>query len=349
MNVSSPCGSPPASQIPFDVDTMIPMQTLPPAIDIQCLTHHYGQRLALNELNLQVARGQIFALLGPNGSGKSTLFRILSTVMPFENGRAGVLGYDVRQQAMTVRQHLGVVFQSPSLDRKLTVRENLRCQAALYGVRGAELTSKLEQLCNQFGLQHRLADRVDTLSGGLQRRVELAKALLHRPQLLLMDEPSTGLDPAARLDLWHLLRRLQSENNMTVAITTHLLDEADKADSIAILDRGVNVASGRPDQLRSQLGAQVLSITTVNPQPMLDWLAQQSVEARQSGREIRVSGTGVAQLVAPLSQRFPEDLQSLTIGKPSLEDVFIARTGHRFNGSVGWDVAGDKHPESIRI
>jgi ABC-2 type transport system ATP-binding protein len=307
-----------------------PMDMLPYAIDIQKLVFHYGQRLALDELDLRIAAGQIFALLGPNGSGKSTLFRILATLEQSWQGQVQVLGCQLQSQQVAIRQKLGVVFQSPSLDKKLTVQENLRCQAVLYGLNGRSLKSRIDEVGAQLGIRDRMQDRVETLSGGLKRRVELAKGMLHRPQLLLLDEPSTGLDPAARLDLWRALTELHEQHQVSVVLTTHLLEEADKAHQIAILDKGRCVASGGPDELRGQLGSQILSVQTQIPEPVVQWLEARNLSVQHQGHRVQVAGVDVAALVAPLCQAHGDKIAAVTVGRPSLEDVFIAKTGHTF-------------------
>ena len=300
------------------------------ALNVQHLSHRYGSLQALDDLSLEVMGGDIFALLGPNGSGKSTLFRLISTIARIQSGDIRVFGNSPKTDLAAVRSSIGIVFQSPSLDRKLTVLENIRCQAALYGLRGASLKSRIEEVVQQMGIADRLTTIVEKLSGGLKRRVELAKGILHRPKLLLLDEPSTGLDPAARLDLWHALEQLRTEYQVTVLLTTHLLEEADKADRVAILHQGRSVAVGSPSQLRSELGAQVLSIQTHDQPAVLAWLASRSVEAQQFDNHLRVTGSSAATLVAPLAQDFGPRIQSLTLGQPSLEDVFVARTGHQY-------------------
>ena len=172
------------------------------AISVSRLVHRYGERLALAGLDLEIERGEIFALLGPNGGGKTTLFRLLSTLIPIQQGAVEVLGYDAARQTREVRERMGVVFQAPSLDKKLTVAENLRHQGHLYGMSGAPLQRRADEMLARLGLAERRGERVETLSGGMRRRVELAKGMLHAPELLLLDEPSTGLDPGARSDLW---------------------------------------------------------------------------------------------------------------------------------------------------
>lgn len=300
------------------------------ALEARSVSYRYGQHVALRGLDLRVDAGEIFALLGPNGSGKTTLFRLISTLAKLQEGELLVFGQSVRLAKASVRAALGVVFQSPSLDPKLTVSENIDFQAALYGLSGSELRSRKSQVVAQLGLEDRLKTPTEQLSGGLKRRVELAKVILHRPRLLLMDEPSTGLDPASRLDLWHTLKELQQASGVTVLMTTHLLEEADKADRIAILHQGATVAVGPPGELRQQLGAQVLSIQTSDKAAVMSWLQQRDLQVQQVDGQLRVATAEGAKWVAPLSQEFGERIGSLTLGQPSLEDVFVARTGHRF-------------------
>ena len=208
-------------------------------IAVQNLTHRYGDRVALSDVNFEVGKGEIFGLLGPNGGGKSTLFRILSTMMVPTEGRAVLAGYDVARQPAAVRRHVGVVFQSQSLDKALTVEENLRSQGHLHGLHGAPLRERMEHAMEQLGLSDRRRDLVEMLSGGLRRRVEIAKALLHRPQVLLMDEASTGLDPAARRDLSNYVEALRRRDGVTVLLTTHILEEADRCDRLVLLHQGI--------------------------------------------------------------------------------------------------------------
>lgn len=302
-----------------------------PAIDVSGLSHHYGSRQALQDVTLRIARGEVFAFLGPNGGGKSTLFRILATLVPPQSGQVEVLGRDVRGQLEQVRRQLGVVFQSPSLDRKLTVLENLRHQAALYGLRRGLIRERSHLLLEQLGIADRRNELTETLSGGLRRRVELAKGMIHQPQLLLMDEPTTGLDPGARNELWQSLRRLQAVHQVTLVFTTHLLDEAERADRIAILDQGALVALDTPDVLRAGVGGDTLTITTNDPLQLAEQMRNRfQVPVQVLAGSVRIEQPAGHQWVARLVEAFPEQIQSVTLGKPTLEDVFIARTGRRF-------------------
>jgi ABC-2 type transport system ATP-binding protein len=195
----------------------------------------FGARRALDGVSLAVREGQVFGLLGPNGGGKTTLFRILCTLLPPSGGSACVCGHDTVTAPAAVRSSIGVVFQSPSLDPQLTVAENLRYGGNLYGLRGAELENRWREMAAALRVEDRAADYVKNLSGGLQRRVEIAKSLLPRPRVLLLDEPSTGLDPVARVDLWAILEQLRGRFGITTVLTTHLMDEAERCGAEVVL------------------------------------------------------------------------------------------------------------------
>lgn len=301
------------------------------AIQVSELSHSYGRRQALRELALAIARGEIFAFLGPNGGGKTTLFRVLSTLIPMQQGEVRILGYDLRRDMQQIRARIGVVFQAPSLDKKLTVAENIQHQAALYGLFGRQLRERRQEMLEQLGLADRANERAETLSGGLRRRVELAKGMIHRPQLLLLDEPSTGLDPGARSDLWQYLNRLRDRFGVTVVLTTHLLEEADKADRIAILNEGSLVALDSPDALRATVGGDAITVETAEPQSLADAIEQRfHVSASVVDGNVRLEQTDGHQWIARLVEAFPGRIQSVHLGKPTLEDVFIVKTGHRF-------------------
>jgi ABC-2 type transport system ATP-binding protein len=302
-----------------------------PAISIQNVEHRYGERIALADLSLTINEGEIFAYLGPNGGGKTTLFRLLSTLIPIQQGRIEILGRSVSSEAHAVRRMIGVVFQAPSLDKKLTVAENIRCQGHLYGLSGRTLIDRTAEMLARFRLDDRAADRVETLSGGLRRRVELAKGMLHKPRLLLLDEPSTGLDPLARADMWEYLQKIRAGNGVTVVLTSHLLEEADKADRIAILDRGRLVALGSPDELRATVGGDSITIETAEPPELAAAIRQQfDCPAEVVGESVRLERPNGHEWIARIVESFPGKIDSVRLGKPSLEDVFIDRTGRRF-------------------
>ncbi|MBI2819302.1 MAG: ATP-binding cassette domain-containing protein [Acidobacteria bacterium] len=301
------------------------------AIEVDNLGLQYGSRTALDSLSFTVQPGEIFGLLGPNGGGKTSLFRILATLIPPNSGRASIFGRDVVREAGQVRRRIGVVFQEQTLDRKLTAAENLRHQGHLYGLRGASLRARIAQGLTRLDLQDRKDDLVETLSGGQRRRVELVKGLLHQPQLLLLDEPSTGLDPGARLSLWSHLRSIQSSDGVTILLTTHLLDEAEKCDRLAILDHGRLVASGSPESLKGEIGGEVILVDTPEPEILRERLQQRfSIEATALGGKLRFEHPRGHEFIPQLVEAFPGEIQAVRVSKPTLEDVFIRRTGHQF-------------------
>ncbi len=304
------------------------------AIRVLGLSHRYGEHPALDELRFAVEIETIFGLLGPNGGGKTTLFRILSTLLPVQTGSVQVLGFDVKTRPQGVRHQIGVTFQSPSLDTRLTVHENLRHHGHLYGIAGAALRKRIGELLDHLNLADRANDLVMTLSGGLKRRVEIAKGLLHHPRLLLLDEPSTGLDPGARIDLWEYLARLKSQTGMTILVTTHLMDEAERCDELGILDRGRLVALDSPEQLRASVGGDCLTIRSEGSLSELAGKIQArfGIDAQQIGDSLRIEKERGHDLLRDLMEAFPAEISGITLGKPTLEDVFIKRTGHRF-----WD------------
>jgi ABC-2 type transport system ATP-binding protein len=303
-------------------------------IVLEGLTHNYGERLALDGLSFEVRAGEIFGLLGPNGSGKTTLFRILSTLMTASGGRATIQGFDAARDPNSVRRQIGIVFQARSVDLKLTIAENLKHQGNLYGLRGSYLKSRIDEVLSRVGLLDRKNDFVETLSGGMQRRVELAKGLIHSPSVLLLDEPSTGLDPGARRDLWQYLQTLRDEENTAILVTTHLMEEAEHCDRLAILNQGKLVALGSPFELKSQIGGDVVLFETLDAdaaQMLSLRLAQKfDADATVLGNSVRLEREQGHRFVAAVVEAFPGTIQSVSVAKPSLEDVFIRRTGHRF-------------------
>lgn len=298
------------------------------AVSVTQLEYRYGERVALAGVSFDVGEQEIFGLLGPNGSGKTTLFRILSTLLPVQSGSATIGGYDVAQNPDDVRRQIGVTFQSPSLDIKLTVRENLVHQGHLYGLSGKVLNTRIDEVLSQLGVADRARDFAETLSGGLKRRVEIAKCLLHGPKILLLDEPSTGLDPGARHDLWNTLLALQQSDKVTILVTTHLMEEADRCTRLAILDTGKLIAAGKPGELRAQVGGDSLTIQSDQPEQLSSTLKERyGVEVHRIGDSLRVERERGHELLSDIATTLPGTFRSLTLGKPTLEDVFIKLTG----------------------
>lgn len=302
-----------------------------PAIEIRDLRHRYGSREALRGVSLSVHRGEMFALLGPNGGGKTTLFKILSTLIPAATGRVRVLGHDLRHEAERVRPRLGIVFQEPGLDRKLTVVENLVRHGHLYGLRGMALRVRIRELLARLELAARADDLVESLSGGLARRTELARGLLHSPELLLLDEPSTGLDPGARREFGAHLRELRERDGVTVVLTTHILEEAERADRVAVLHEGSLVALGRPDDLKRSVGGDVVVVQSDDPEGLRKRMRNQlGIDAQVVEGTLRIERPRGHELVREIVEVFSGEVRSVTFGRPTLEDVFVHVTGHRF-------------------
>lgn len=302
-------------------------------VETSDLRRTFGARTALDGVSFAVHEGEIFGLLGPNGGGKTTLFRILCTLLPPSGGSARVCGYDVVGEAPAVRSSLGVVFQSPSLDPQLTVAENLRYGGNLYGLRGSELEGRWQEMACALRVEDRAGDLVKNLSGGLQRRVEIAKSLLPRPRVLLLDEPSTGLDPVARVDLWAILEQLRGKFGITTVLTTHLMDEAERCGRVAILHRGKLLACDTPDALRATIGADVLTLVCKRPDAVAEQLqAKFGWTAVVRDDAVRLEIPKAHAEVARIVEAFPGEILSVTAGRPTLEDVFVRMTGERLGG-----------------
>lgn len=300
-------------------------------ISVRDIVHRYGDRVALNGVSFDVRGAELFGLLGPNGSGKTTLFRILSTLMVPVGGQAVILGHDAAKDPSQLRREIGVVFQSQSIDLKLTAAENLWHQGHLYGLHGGVLSSRIKDILRRVGLLDRARDKAETFSGGMQRRLELAKGLLHGPSVLLLDEPTTGLDPGARRDVWQYLRILRDEERVTVLVTTHLMEEAERCDRLAILNEGKLVALGTPAELKQEIGGDVIVLDGANPQSLAGRIRSRfNVDARVIGEQVRIEKDNGHRFVTDIVEAFPGEIEAVSIAKPSLEDVFIRRTGHLF-------------------
>jgi ABC-2 type transport system ATP-binding protein len=293
---------------------------------------------ALDGLNLEVGEGTIFGLLGPNGAGKSTTVRVLTTLSLPDSGTARVAGIDVVAEPRRVRQAIGVVGQKPGADREATGRENLILQGQFYGITGRELRSRVEGSLERFGLAEAADRRVKTYSGGMQRRLDIALGLIHHPHVLFLDEPTTGLDPEARAGMWQEIERLAREEHMTILLTTHYLEEADRlASQLAIVDRGRVVAGGTPEALKGELHGDTVQIELADSNGSGARMALERVAAVDhvavNGRTLRaLARDGGAAIPAVLAALDTHGVRaaSVTLARPSLDDVYLRYAGRSF-------------------
>lgn len=302
-------------------------------ISILQLSHVYaGTRKktdlrALHEIDLDIHAGETMALLGPNGSGKSTLLRVLTTALVPTSGAVRVGDALLGQDSSAVRRQLGVVFQNPALDGKLTVGENLRMAGLLYGMGRRAVRPRSQQLLEAVGLWEWRNERVEKLSGGMRRRVELAKALLPKPAILVLDEPTAGLDPVARQDFWHQVEELKADEQLTVVVSTHFLDEAERADRVAILHQGQLLVCGPPRVLQHQLGREILTLCSDDVTALQTALRHaMGLEGLVVDQDLRVSLKSDISL-DEVFQRFGSQIRSMSLAPPSLDDVFVRYTG----------------------
>jgi ABC-2 type transport system ATP-binding protein len=308
------------------------------SIKAETLSYSYGERTALRELSFSVGEGCLFGLLGPNGSGKTTLFRLLSTLIPVQKGRLEICGLDVSDSQDQVRRQLGVTFQSPAVDVRLSVYENLSCHGRVYGLYGSLLRDRLTSMLEKFSLTDRASTLVGQLSGGLKRRVELAKGLMHSPRVLLLDEPTSGLDPRARQEFWDLVIKQVRGSGTTVVVATHLMSEAELCDQLLLLDQGQKVAEGTPVELQSRLAGERLTLRMRDAAAM-QLAVEQAVNSPVSvqGNQLSVRVNDPATQISILLNQFRDEIQSLELTRPSLDDVFLELTGRSLL------VSGDTH------
>jgi len=316
--------SPPASPAPHRS-----LAPITPRLRIHGLAFRYGDREVLRDVSFAVAPGEILGLLGPNGAGKSTLFSILAGLLSPTAGAVFLDGNEVALGARTLRARMGVVFQSPSLDAKLTATENVSLGAQLFGLSRARARLRARKLLSATGLEDRAEEVAGKLSGGMQRRLELARALAHLPEILLMDEPTTGLDVAAFRQIWDIVRALCKRRELTVLLTTHRPDEAEACDRLAILDRGRIVAIGSPEALRARVPGDVVALEADDAAALArDISARFGIAARAGTHGVKVERERGHELVPRLVEAFPHGrLRSVSLRRPTLADAFLAITG----------------------
>jgi ABC-2 type transport system ATP-binding protein len=299
-----------------------------PAISVSELTKRYGDLEAVRGISFEVAAGETFGFLGPNGAGKSTTISILCTLVRPTSGRAAVAGHDVVAERDTVRRNIGLVFQDTTLDSYLTAEQNLRFHADLYGVPKAAVAPRMRQVLEMVGLWDRRESLVRTYSGGMQRRLEIARGLLHAPHVLFLDEPTVGLDPQTRSSIWRYINDLKQREDITIFLTTHYMDEAEHCDRIAIIDHGQIVAIDTPEALKASVGKDRVQISTADDQAAIAALAERfGLEAAMHEGLVTFSVESGEEFVPRLFAELDVAIRSVSVARPSLDDVFMSYTG----------------------
>ena len=298
------------------------------AIEVSALTKKYGEIDAVRGVDFEVAVGETFGFLGPNGAGKSTTIKILCTLADPTSGSARVAGHDVTRERDTVRRNIGLVFQDTTLDSYLTGEQNLRFHADLYGVPKAAFAPRQRQVLEMVGLWERRGSVVATYSGGMQRRLEIARGLLHAPRVLFLDEPTVGLDPQTRVSIWAYINELKQREDITIFLTTHYMDEAENCDRIAIIDHGQIVAIDTPEALKASIGKDRVQISTADDQAAIHALDEVfGIDAAMHENLVTFSVESGELFVPQLFARLPVAIRSVSVSRPSLDDVFMSYTG----------------------
>jgi len=297
-------------------------------IEVEGLSRNFGQLVAVDRVSFQVAEGEIFGFLGPNGAGKTTTINMLCTLLALSGGRAIVNGYDVVRQRSEVRHSIGLVFQEPALDEYLTAEQNLRFHAYAYKIPKELREKRIGKLLELVELSDRRKNKVRTFSGGMKRRLEIARGLLHNPRILFLDEPTLGLDPQTRRLIWDYIMALRKENNLTIFLTTHYMDEAENSDHISIIDHGRIIALDTPDKLKDALGGDVITLKAVdNNAAALELKERYSLSPVVQNDVITFSVPQGEKFLPKLMDSFQSHLLSIGIRRPTLDDVFLKLTG----------------------
>src|SRR5437762_3210962 len=301
----------------------------PVAIAAEGLVKKFGEIEAVKGIDLSVRTGGIFGFLGPNGAGKSTTINILCTLMKATAGNAAVAGLDVERDAGGVRSRIGLVFQDPSLDDQLTARENLEFHAFLYNVPRAERTARIDGVLEMVELRDRASSQVKTFSGGMKRRLEIARGILHYPQVLFLDEPTLGLDPQTRSKIWAYLHDLRRREGITLFMTTHYMDEAEFCDRIAIIDRGTIAALGSPAELKGRIGGDVITLAVADvPAAAREIKERFDIAPLAANGTLRIEVADGASFLPRLVRELSMPISTVSLSRPSLDDVFLKLTGH---------------------
>lgn len=299
-------------------------------IEVSNLVRRYGDFIAVDDVDLEVKRGEIYGFLGPNGAGKTTTISMLTTLLKPTSGTATIDGHDIVAEQAAVRRSIGMVFQEQSIDEKLTARENLNFHAVLYGVPRSERKKRAEAVLETVGLQDRANQKIEEFSGGMKRRLEIARGLLHTPRVLFLDEPTQGLDPQTRNSIWEHLLRLREESDVTVFMTTHYMDEAEYCDRIAVMDGGRVVEEGSPESLKGSVGSDVVSVTPASENAARElriFAEDRGVSVRDGAGELYFEVEDGTRFVPRLLGDLPGAVEAVSVRRPTLDDVFLNLTG----------------------
>jgi ABC-2 type transport system ATP-binding protein len=325
-----------ASIVTRDAGAVAVSPTPPPnVIEVRDLTRRFGEFTAVDAITFDVREGEVFAFLGPNGAGKSTTINVLCTLAHPTSGHVTIAGFDVVARAKAVRRHIGLVFQEPTLDDRLTAQENLRFHAVLYRVPSDQVNARIARVLELVDLSDRRYDLVSEFSGGMARRLEIARALMHVPRVLFLDEPTIGLDPQTRALMWEDVLRLREEANITVFLTTHYMDEAENADRIAIIDHGRIIANDTPEALKAEIAADTVDLQTTDDQAALAALERNGYRVQPAGDGVRIFVEHGESSVVPLIEAAEVPVLNVHVHQPTLDDVFMHYTGREIRESHG--------------
>ncbi|MDV2989989.1 MAG: ATP-binding cassette domain-containing protein [Dehalogenimonas sp.] len=320
-----------------------------PIIEVSGLHRSFGKLEAVKDVSFTVGEGEIFGFLGPNGAGKTTTINILCTLLLPTSGNAKVNGYDVIMQTDDVRRSIGLVFQEPTLDDYLNAEQNLRFHAYAYGVPPAERETRIRELMEMVELWDRRKDQINTFSGGMKRRLEIARGLIHQPKVLFLDEPTIGLDPQTRRNIWDHIKRLQEQTGLTIFMTTHYMEEAENCDRIAIIDYGKIVALGTPEKLKDSVGGDLVTIKTADNNAAIAEIRQQfGIEAGLKDDNVVFSVQHGEQFLPEFVRQFTGSLLSVGIRRPTLDDVFLKHTGREIRAEAADPLAMIKRQRRIQ-
>ncbi len=316
-------------------------------IKVESLVKRFDALTAVNDVTFEVEEGTIFGFLGPNGAGKTTTINILCTLLYPTSGRASISGYDCRKEPSEVRKSIGIVFQDTTLDKDLTAYENLMFHSYLYNVKRADMKTRIHDALQFVGLHERRNDLVKKFSGGMKRRLEVARGLIHRPRVLFLDEPTLGLDPQTRANLWEFIVELPRKHNVTIFMTTHYMDEAEVCDRIAIIDNGRIIATGSPDELKKTVGGDVIYIrTSDNKKAKLEIERMFNVKVSEQDSELYLTALRGDACIPEIIRTIGETVQSVRLQRPTLNDVFLKLTGKEIRRD---DLSsGDVFKETVR-